>query len=171
MPFPLRSNVPFGDLPVHFPECARPAFLAADLGFGAFIERNQPRYARYAAIRLDRQESVPGVVYATLSFAHVHWDWLLSRRSLAADVWEELRLQVGRCAGTVSAQDADVATLYQSLPETGADSVLLCHSLGLDVPEAAELMGLEPPAVEAALGAARRSLPHVLGKRTLLMRP
>jgi DNA-directed RNA polymerase specialized sigma24 family protein len=39
--------------------------------------------------------------------------------------------------------------------------VVLCRLLGLPIAEAAELMGVEPSAVEAALTAARRALPQL----------
>ncbi|MFF4223894.1 sigma factor-like helix-turn-helix DNA-binding protein [Streptomyces sp. L500] len=54
-----------------------------------------------------------------------------------------------------------IVALYSSLPESSADSVLLCRRLGLGIDEAAELMGLEPPAVEAGLSTARRALPYL----------
>ncbi|MFE7120668.1 hypothetical protein ACFU99_35080 [Streptomyces sp. NPDC057654] len=140
---------------------ANHALIAADLGFRAFAERNPPRYARYAEARLDRPAGVTAVVRATLSFSRRHWDWLLSRPSLAADVWEQLRFQVSRHSDCLPPRDADVAALYGGLPMTSADSVLLCRRLGLGVAEAAELMGVDSPAVEAGLGAARRALPHL----------
>ncbi|MGP8298253.1 hypothetical protein ACTPOK_09935 [Streptomyces inhibens] len=144
---------------------ARPALIAADLGFRAFAERNQPRYARYAKARLGRQASVAAAVRTTLSFARRRWDWLLSQPSLAADVWEQLRFQVSRQIDSPPSQNTDVAALYYGLPAISADSVLLCCCLGLGIREAAELMGLEPPSVEAGLGVARRALPHLIEGR------
>ncbi|MGX1759953.1 hypothetical protein ACWIG5_24100 [Streptomyces lydicus] len=173
MPFSPRSSVPLIDTSLHPLVRARPALIAADLGFRAFTERNQPRYACYAKARLGRRAAAPAAaaVRATLSFARRHWNWLLSQPCLAADVWEELRFQVSRQIDTVPLQNTDVATLYFGLPETSADSVLLCRRLGLDVGEAADLMGLEPPAVEAGLGAARRARPYLFEGEVLLTYP
>ncbi|WP_432112716.1 hypothetical protein [Streptomyces sp. S1] len=142
----------------------RAALAATDLGFAAFTERNRPRYTRYAQARLAQAVHVAGAVEATLVYAREDWYWLLGQPSLAADVWEELRYQVRVLSGTASARDADVNGLYDGLPENSADSVLLCHRLGLAVGEAAELMGLETPAVQAGLAVAHRALPH-LAKR------
>ncbi|MEU4796376.1 hypothetical protein [Streptomyces sp. NPDC023327] len=139
----------------------KPTLDAADLGFSAFAERNQPRYIRYAQARLARKADVTTAVQSTLSFARQHWGWLLSQPNLAADVWKELRCQTSRQADALSIQDTAVAALYSALPGTSADSVVLCLRLGLPAAEAAELMGLEPPAVEAGLGVARRLLPRL----------
>lgn len=156
-----RPGVPTTGTPLAAPGQAAPALAAADLGFRAFTERNQPRYTHYAAARIPLKPSVLTAVDATLAHACQHWDWLLSQPSLAADVWEELRYQVRRQADEAPPRDTEVATLYYSLPETSADSVLLCRRLGMDIQEAAELMGLEPSAVEAGLSVARRALPYL----------
>lgn len=156
-----RSSAPKAGARTHPRVQPGPALVAADLGFTAFAERNRPRYTRYAEARLSA--GVVTVVRATLAYAHRHWDWLLNQPCLAADVWEELRHHIRCEADDSPPQDAGVAALYHGLPETSADSVVLCHGLGLSVDEAAELMGLEPPAVEAGLGVARRALPHLAG--------
>ncbi|WP_374986025.1 hypothetical protein [Streptomyces fradiae] len=149
------------DAPVTCHAPPRPALVAADLGYSAFAERNSPRYTRYAEARLAADARAASVVGATLTYARRNWTWLLSQPSPAADVWEELRFQVRCGCEETMPRDADVAVLYDRLPETSADSVVLCRHLGLCVGEAAELMGLEPPAVKAGLGIARRALPHL----------
>lgn len=156
-----RWTVPPTGTPSHLPVWKKPTLDAADLGFSAFAERNQPRYIRYAQARLARKADVTTAVQSTLSFARQHWGWLLSQPNLAADVWKELRCQTSRQADALSIQDTAVAALYSALPGTSADSVVLCLRLGLPAAEAAELMGLEPPAVEAGLGVARRLLPRL----------
>ncbi|MFH9944420.1 hypothetical protein ACH4OT_34530 [Streptomyces murinus] len=162
-----RSSVPPVDATAH-PAMWKPSLDAALLGYNAFAERNQPRYARYAQARLVRGADVTAAVRATLSLARQRWDWLLLQPSLAADVWAELRRQVSRQADEVVPQDVtDAAALYSSLPVTSADSALLCWRVGLTASEAAELMGLEQPAVEASLRVARRVHPH-LAKRGAL---
>ncbi|WP_369374241.1 hypothetical protein [Streptomyces sp. cg36] len=159
-------DVPLGSTPLPRDVRAAPARVAADLGFSAFAERNQSRYGHYVTARLSADRRVLTVVPATLAHARRHWDWLLSRPSPAADVWEELRYQVRRQSEQAPTRDARVAALYYRLPETSADSVLLCCRLGLAIREAAELMGLERPAVEAGLRVARRVLPPVhVGRR------
>ena len=40
---------------------------------------------------------------------------------------------------------------------------MLCRRLGFSLAEAAELMGFEPSALEAALAAARRTFPQLIG--------
>lgn len=159
--FTSRSSVPPRGPSLHSFVRPQAALAATDLGFAAFAERNHPRYTRYVQARLAKDAHVAGAVGATLAYAREDWDWLLGQPSLAADVWEELRYQVRRLSDAVSSWDADVSTWYGGLPETSADSVLLCHRLGLPVGEAAELMGLETPAVQAGLAVACRALPHL----------
>ncbi|MCX5078568.1 hypothetical protein OG321_41675 [Streptomyces sp. NBC_00424] len=90
----------------------------------------------------------------------------MSQPSPAADVWEELRYQVELRVEEASPGGPGVTALYYGLPATSADSVLLCRRLGLQIDEAAELMGLEPPAIEAGLGVADRALPRLaVGRR------
>lgn len=159
--FTPRSSVPSCGTSFHSSVRPRTAPAATDLGLAAFTERNRPRYTRYARARLARAADVDGAVWTTLAYAREDWDWLLGQPSLAADVWEELRYQVRCLSDAGPARDADVNTLYQGLPETSADSVLLCHRLGLPVDEAAELMGLETPAVQAGIAVACRALPYL----------
>ncbi|MEU8543156.1 hypothetical protein AB0C52_24765 [Streptomyces sp. NPDC048717] len=161
IPFTPRSGVPPCDSSLHSLARYEATSNATGLGFTAFTERNQPRYTRYAQARLAKGTDVVSAVRATLVYARQHWGWLLGRPRLAADVWNELRHQVGILSTASSSPDADVRTLYRGLPETSADSVLLCHRLGFPVGEAAELMGLESPAVHAGLAVARRALPHL----------
>lgn len=136
--------------------------VVADLGFVAFAERNRPRYTRYAGARLPADAGVAAVVCATLAHAYEHWAWLLSQPCPAADVWTELHYQVGHEADVGPMPDSEVAALYRRLPASSADSVVLCCRLRLNVDEAAELMGVEPPVVHASLGAARRVLPDLV---------
>ncbi|MDQ0796540.1 DNA-directed RNA polymerase specialized sigma24 family protein [Streptomyces sp. B1I3] len=139
--------------------------LVADLGFAAFVERNRPRYMRYAEARLPG-DSACAAVSTTLASARKHWAWLLSQPCPAAEVWRELRLQVGRRADRIGPRDPSLLVLYGQLPVGCADSVVLCRWIGFGVDEAAELMGAEPPAVEVALAVARRTLPHFVDRDT-----
>ncbi|NYE40658.1 hypothetical protein [Streptomyces fulvorobeus] len=100
----------------------------------------------------------------SLASARNHWAWLLSQPCPAAEVWRELRLQVGRRADRIGPRDPGLLVLYGQLPDGCADSVVLCRWIGFDVDEAAEPMGAEPPAVEVALTVARRTLPHLIGR-------
>ncbi|MGW4291173.1 hypothetical protein ACWEIK_30060 [Streptomyces sp. NPDC004673] len=134
----------------------------ADLGFEAFAERNLPRYTRYAKARLYADTHAAGAVRPTLTFAHARWTWLLSQPSVAAPVWEVLRAQIVIQINNALPPITEVATLYHRLPTRDADSVLLCGRLGLEVPEAAELMGIEPSTVEVGLGEASRVLPALV---------
>ncbi|MFI6019171.1 hypothetical protein ACIBCP_16300 [Streptomyces sp. NPDC051287] len=163
-----RSSVPPIDASAHPAAWKKPSLGAALLGYSAFAERNQPRYDSYAQARLVRKADVTVVVRATLSFALKRWEWLLIQPRLAAVVWAELRCQVSRQADEAEPQDVTgAAALYSSLPVTSADSALLCWRVGLTSGEAAELMGLEQPAVEAALRVARRIHPHLATRGAL----
>lgn len=136
-----------------------------DLGFRAFAERNQPRYTRYASARLSRDADVQVAVHITFGLAGGNWSWLLSQPVLAATVWAELRHQVEVRLAKGAAPDNDAAALYEVLPRAKADSVLLCHRLHFDVDSAAELMGVEPPAVEASLRAVKRTQPPLAERK------
>ncbi|MEU6814095.1 hypothetical protein [Streptomyces sp. NPDC046860] len=120
------------------------AAVVADPGFAAFAEHNLPRYARYAKARFYADTRAAGAVRPTLTFVHARWAWLLSQPSVAAPVWEELRAQIVIQTNGALPPITAVATLYHRLPARSADSALLCGCLGLEGPEAAELMGIEP---------------------------
>ncbi|MFJ9251115.1 sigma factor-like helix-turn-helix DNA-binding protein [Streptomyces sp. NPDC101776] len=135
--------------------------MIADLGFAAFAERNRPRYTLYARARLATDAHSSAAVEDTLASAREDWQWLMSGPRPAAEVWGQLRLQVERQGERVAAQNPVVAELYRRLPHASADSVVLCRLLALPVSETAELMGVEPSAVEVALTAARRALPRL----------
>lgn len=137
--------------------------MIADLGFAAFAERNRPRYTLYARARLSAVARSTAVVEATLVSAHDRWQWLMCQPCPAAEVWEELRRQVERRGERAAGRDPVLTMLYQRLPNACADSVVLCRRLGFSLAEAAELMGVEPSAVEAALAAARRTFPQLVG--------
>ncbi|MCX4818320.1 hypothetical protein OG883_45935 [Streptomyces sp. NBC_01142] len=141
--------------------------MAADLGFAAFVERNRPRYMRYAGARLPAEVGSSAVVSTTLISARERWGWLLSQPCPAAEVWQELRLRVGWQADRTAPHDPALTALYGQLPDGCADSVVLCCRLGFDVDEAAELMGAESPTIEAALTVAQRALPYLVEGRRL----
>ncbi|WP_327406785.1 hypothetical protein OG194_46535 [Streptomyces sp. NBC_01288] len=145
--------------------------VIADLGFAAFAERNRPRYTLYARARLSAVARSTAVVEATLVSAHDRWQWLMCQPCPAAEVWEELRRQVERRGERAAGQDPVLTMLYQRLPNACADSVVLCRRLGFSLAEAAELMGVEPSAVEAALAAARRTFPQLVGAEAPLRHP
>lgn len=145
--------------------------MAADLGFAAFVERNRPRYMRYAGARLPAEAGCSVAVSTTLVSALERWDWILRQPCPAAEVWQELRLRVGRQADRTGPQDPALVSLYGQLPDGCADSVVLCCRLGFEVDEAAELMGAEPPTVKVALAVARRALPQFGEGRAPLARP
>ncbi|MFJ7527948.1 hypothetical protein ACIQ1S_23845 [Streptomyces griseus] len=148
------------------PSARRVSPLAVtDLGFRAFAERNQPRYTRYASARLTRDADVQVAVHITFGLASGNWAWLLSQPVLAAAVWAELRHQVEARLVKGAPPDHHAAALYKALPRVKADSVLLCHRLHFDVEAAAELMGVEPPAVEASLRAAKRTPPPLAERK------
>ncbi|MDT0495325.1 hypothetical protein RM717_33080 [Streptomyces griseus] len=148
-----------------------PAF---DLGFAAFVERNRPRYLRYAEARLSPEKAPQGVagtasaaavVSTTLVSARKRWGFILSQPCPAAEVWQELRIRVGREADRTTQRNPALAELYRRLPDGHADSVVLYCRLGFGIDEAAELMGTEPPAVATALTVVRRALPNLMEGR------
>ncbi|MGW1295884.1 hypothetical protein [Streptomyces sp. NPDC002533] len=134
----------------------------------AFVERNTPRYQRYAAARLP-SEQCAAVVAATLAEAQIRWAFILSQPSPAAEVWLDLRRRVSALAERAVPSSSELATLYEWFGPGLADSVVLCRHLGLGVDEAAELMGAEPPAVTANLAVTQRNLSEFLGRRTPLL--
>lgn len=146
----------------------RPVAREIDLGFAAFVQLNQHHYTRYARARLSEEVVTQAVISQTFTAARNRWTWLLSRPCPAADIWGELRLRVTREAGKAPVPDVPLGRLYEALPHCCADSVILCLRLGLKTKDAASLMGMERPAVEAALGAARRARLHATGTEVLL---
>ncbi len=156
---------------------------AADIGFAAFVERNRPRYLRYAKARLSREEISPvtvdggpasAAVSTALASTRESWGLILSRPCPAAEVWQELRLRVSQEAGRAAPKDPALTELYRQLSDGFADIVVLCCRLGFDIEEAAELMGTEAPAVHTALAVVRRRLPHLVegsGGEAPLTRP
>ncbi|MFD7857867.1 hypothetical protein ACFV6B_26805 [Streptomyces microflavus] len=146
---------------------AQSSAVAADLGYAAFVERNRPRYLRYATIRLTVDEKRAAVVTAVLSAAREHWGFILSQPSPAAEVWQDLRRRVTELVERTASPAPEVSALYERFGDGLADSVVLCCRLGLDVDEAADLMGAEPPTVTASLAVAQRALPDLTFGRHL----
>ncbi|MFD3971394.1 hypothetical protein [Streptomyces cyaneofuscatus] len=141
---------------------------AAELGYAAFVERNTPRYQRYAAARLP-SGGCTGVVATTLAEARARWAFILSQPSPAAEVWLDLRRRVSDVAERTVPSGSELAKLYERFGPRLADSVVLCRHLGLGVDEAAELMGAEASAVTANLAVTQRRLPDLLGGRPPLI--
>ncbi|MFC9228438.1 hypothetical protein ACFTZI_05615 [Streptomyces decoyicus] len=134
-----------------------------NLGFAAFVQLNQHLYTRYARARLSEETTTEAVISETFAAVRERWPWFLSQPCPAADVWSELRYRVNREAAKTKAPAADpLVKLYEALSHCCADSVVLCLRLGLNADDAAGLMGVERPAVETALGAARRAQLHAV---------
>ncbi|MEU8955017.1 hypothetical protein AB0C93_12000 [Streptomyces sp. NPDC048518] len=113
---------------------------------------------RFALSHLGVDAMAHASADAALLYARERWGWLLRQSRPASLIWTELRKQVCARVGCASVSVTSAAAICQRLPRISADSVLLCHELKLPTSEAAELMGLESAAVEAALEAAWRSL-------------
>ncbi|MET9507807.1 hypothetical protein ABZX62_04880 [Streptomyces flavidovirens] len=133
--------------------------------FAAFRELYEPLYLRYALTRLLDAEAAREAVELTFRIAASRWNGLLQSPSPAADVWEQLRAQVSSAGHRATNLDRAVEGLYDYCTVLAADAVVLrCH-LGMPVNTAADLMGVDPAAVAAALLTACRALPPAVIKR------
>ncbi|MFB7124275.1 hypothetical protein [Kitasatospora sp. NPDC056273] len=88
----------------------------------------------------------------------------MREQNLSAVVWALVREEVSaRCEGRHGAQEADA--LHRLLPSAAADAAVLHYRLGMQLTEAADLMGVEPSTAAGLVLAAERSLPRAVGGR------
>ncbi|WP_329240762.1 sigma-70 region 4 domain-containing protein [Streptomyces sp. NBC_01478] len=134
--------------------------LVLPLEYTAFCLLHQDRYLHYTRERVQDAWMSRQVVEAVLGNLATIWPTVISSPRPAAVAWRLLDALItsalgGRQAG--AAQPADA--VHQLLPRAQADAVILRCRLDLSEKEAAELMGVEAPAVASQLRMAQRALP------------
>jgi hypothetical protein len=140
------------------------------LGYSAFQLLYEKGYLRYSQARLGDAEAGAEAVSRAFIDLRALWGTALSSASPEAAAWSILgrtvtdlsRPRGGRTApGRAAARGAgaaDVDLLHRVMPVGQADAVVLCRQLGMSVPDAASLMGAEPPLVGVHLMMGERSL-------------
>ncbi|WP_344530867.1 hypothetical protein [Streptomyces albiaxialis] len=122
--------------------------------FSAFCALHHDQYLRYAQARLGTRTGAALLAACLHELARL-WPEVLRSPSAPAFGWRLL----ASAAGILRAERTAGSALYQHLPATLADAVLLCHGLGLSVPEAAALTGIDECVLTGRLRLARRGLP------------
>ncbi|WP_328674901.1 sigma factor-like helix-turn-helix DNA-binding protein [Streptomyces sp. NBC_00343] len=154
---PVRASCPQrspGDAP-------RPVIeLVLPLEYTAFCLLHQDHYLHYTRERVQDAWMSRQVVEAVLGNLATIWPTVISSPRPAAVAWGLLDALIasalrGRRAGASQSADA----VHRLLPRAQADAVILCCRLDLSEKEAAELMGVEAPAVASQLRMAQRALP------------
>jgi hypothetical protein len=133
------------------------------LEYTAFCLLHQERYLHYTRERIQDAGRSLTVVEAALGCLATSWPTVISSSRPAAVAWHLLDTVIScalRREGAVSVQRVDA--VHRLLPRAQADAVILCCRLQLSVVQAAELMGVEAPAVASHLLMAQRVLPGTL---------
>ncbi|MFF2657670.1 sigma factor-like helix-turn-helix DNA-binding protein [Kitasatospora sp. NPDC058032] len=123
--------------------------------FEAFVQLYGPQYWRYARTRLDDDGLGTEAVAWTFGHIEARWDCVLGLSQPMTVCWSLLRDTVSSRSAQ-GRQDGD--WLHSVLPETAADAVLLRYRLGVDLPDAARLMGIGVGTVGVELRVALRML-------------
>ncbi|MFF1481438.1 sigma-70 family RNA polymerase sigma factor [Streptomyces sp. NPDC058301] len=151
--------------------------------FVAFHSQNHLAYLEYAHVKLASAEATEAVVDDVFTFLLEVWPDALQEASLNAFAWAQLREHVERYRAQQEVPAALVDTaryaalrqgsrrrlelvesktgVYEaiaSLPDRHYDVVLLTFLIGLETPQVAQLMGIEPGTVRSHLYTARRKL-------------
>ncbi|MGW4786742.1 hypothetical protein [Streptomyces sp. NPDC004230] len=160
-----------GELPVRVScpqqsrnEVPQPALeLMLPVEYTAFCLLHRDRYLRYTRERVQDSWMSQQVVEAALGNLATLWPTVISSPRPAAVAWRLLDALIssalrGRRPNTGQGVDA----VHQVLPAAQADAVILRCRLHLSDRQAAELMGVEAPAVATQLRMAQRALPGEL---------
>ncbi|MDJ1131440.1 RNA polymerase sigma factor [Streptomyces iconiensis] len=121
--------------------------------YTAFRALYRERYLRYAFARLGRDSEVAALVQDVFDDLAVRWPEALRSPSPAALAWDLLTSKLSAAGG-----DGATGLLRARLPDGTADAVVLCRLCGMDVEEAADVMGIDASSVTSRLGMARRTL-------------
>ncbi|MFE3205812.1 sigma factor-like helix-turn-helix DNA-binding protein [Embleya sp. NPDC059237] len=133
----------------------RPATSA----FVAFRRRHHTPYHRYARTRVEDRRADTAVDDAFAELAEC-WDEIMRSANPAGHAWRVLHAAVAAAdTGPPQAPETARDTLHRTLPPDQADAVVLHYRLGMTLTTAADLMGLEVPAVALHLIMAERALP------------
>ncbi|MFE4622688.1 sigma factor-like helix-turn-helix DNA-binding protein [Streptomyces mirabilis] len=130
------------------------------LEYTAFCLLHRERYLRYTRERVQDAWVSQKLVEAALGNLATIWPAVISSSRPAAVAWRLLDALIssalrGRRNGVAHPVDA----VHQVLPPAQADVVILRCRLRLSEAQAAELMGVEQPAVASQLRMAQRALP------------
>lgn len=136
--------------PAATPE-GRPSDQQGLIGLAAFVQRNRPRYLRYARARLLDETVSQAAVDATIAAIGGRWSDLLQNARPSADAWRQLRTRIQSVSRAAGVPDSAVARLYGDFPPDTADTALLRWRLSMTTESIADLMGIDPPAVAASL--------------------
>ncbi|KAF5990779.1 hypothetical protein BOG92_001180 [Streptomyces sp. WAC00263] len=134
--------------------------LVLPLEYTAFCLLHRERYLRYTRERVQDAWVSQKLVEAALGNLATIWPAVISSSRPAAVAWRLLDALIssalrGRRSGAAHSVDA----VHQVLPPAQADVVILRCRLRLSEAQAAELMGVERPAVASQLRMAQRALP------------
>ncbi|MFI6080885.1 hypothetical protein ACIBBB_07895 [Streptomyces sp. NPDC051217] len=146
------------NIPSAIPD-SRPADQHSLLGLTAFVQRNRPRYLRYARARLLDETASQAAVEATIAAIGGRWSDFLRNARPAADAWRQLRTRIQSVSRAADVTDPAVARLYGAFPPDTADTALLRWRLSMTTEAVADLMGIDPPAVAASLLTVQRHFP------------
>ncbi|MFF4041117.1 hypothetical protein [Streptomyces sp. NPDC001816] len=134
--------------------------LALPLEYTAFCQLHQGDYLRYTRERVQDAWMSRQVVQAVLGNLATIWPTVISSPRPAAVAWRLLDALISSAMrdrkATPAAQSLDV--VHRMLPHEQADAVILRCRLRLSEQRAAELMGVEAPAVASQLLMAQRAL-------------
>ncbi|MFG2960797.1 sigma factor-like helix-turn-helix DNA-binding protein [Streptomyces sp. NPDC048291] len=134
--------------------------LVLPLEYTAFCQLHQEDYLRYARERVQDAWMSRRVVQAALGQLATIWPAVISSPRPAAVAWRLLNALVSSAVpertAPPSAQAADA--MHRMLPPGQADALILRCRLSLSEQRAAELMGVEAPAVASQLLMAQREL-------------
>ncbi|MFM9700163.1 sigma factor-like helix-turn-helix DNA-binding protein [Streptomyces europaeiscabiei] len=134
--------------------------LTLPVEYTAFCLLHRERYLRYTRERVQDAWVSQKVVEAALGNLATIWPTVISSSRPAAIAW---RLLDALIASALRGQQTDGAqrldAVHRALPPAQADAVILRCRLRLSEAQAAELMGVETPAVASHLRMAQRTLP------------
>ncbi|KUN55465.1 hypothetical protein AQJ46_49410 [Streptomyces canus] len=163
-----------GDLPARAfcpgpaaPEAAQPVIkLVLPLEYTAFCLLHQERYLHYTRERVQDAWMSRQVVEAVLGNLATLWPTVISSPRPAAVAWRLLDALISSALRGTAPPARPVDAVHRMLPPAQADAVILRCRLRLSEAQAAELMGVEAPAVASQLRMAQRALPGELTAAT-----
>ncbi|MFD3580810.1 sigma factor-like helix-turn-helix DNA-binding protein [Streptomyces sp. NPDC058644] len=143
--------------PVGASSCAPAAAAGPPLEYTAFRQLHQEPYLRFACERLRDRQASGQVVEAVFGHLEADWPAVISSPRPAAVAWQLLDSLIAAALRARAARGGDI--VHRVLPPAQADVVILRCRLRLSQAEAAEVMGVEEPAVASHLRMAERTIP------------
>lgn len=137
--------------------CGAGAVGAPPLEYTAFRQLRQEPYLRFACERLKDRQAAGQVVEAVFGDLKADWPAVISSSRPAAVAWQLLDSLIAGALDARPARGGDI--VHRVLPSVQADVVILHCRLRLSQSQAAELMGVEEPAVASHLRMAQRTIP------------